>query len=406
MGSPKTPFLVTQNLNQYTRPIRHVSILRPPRTLVLAAGLLFSVTACKKQVPRGDVWHDGPVSEQTYRKYFHGYQIVDSEAFNENEVYFLARKVGLDPSVDEMEWQLVRCWGGRWSAIEFSDLGYLWAKLAKVTLPDPRVLFMVEDGYIYSCRGDEEWEEDALGDNTSDQVVTLMDISSIGGRAYTAGLHRTVLVRTDRPSWHLQQPERNYLPQKIGYETEDDPAVPDPAQIGFSCISGFTERDIYAAGHGGDAWHFDGETWNQLDVPTEEDIESIFCAPNGRVYISTGEAELIERVAGKWERLEHGIKPAINPVDFAWFQGALFLLSGDDLFRYEEGSVSKVGTYPFDGEGSLMVVGAGKELVLSGGNTISVYDGKSWTPLLSKRHLSFSDDVLDILIKRESEEQE
>jgi len=346
------------------------------------------------------MWYRAPVNEQNYKKYFYGYQIIDSVTYDENQVYFLLTKIGLDPYEDELEWALLRCWNDKWSAVDFDDIGFVGVSLTRIEKPDPRVILMDhQSGYIYSCRDDEQWDEDSA----PALAISYDQINTIDGYAYAVGSHRTVMKRTAENTWIHQQPSRSYELRML----DDDPDVPSPLTLGFGCIDGFSEQDIYAAGNRGDVWHFNGEHWRRVDVPTNSEIQSILCAPNGSVYLASWDGHFIQGREDRWTLVEHEFG-SVGWGDLSWFKDMVYLASMSHLFRYDHKKISTVDTSPRSAQrqsettSSLMVVGDDEELVVSGANTIRMFDGSEWSELLN-RPMNMLPEVMERNLAREQE---
>lgn len=56
--------------------------------------------------------------------------------------------------------------------------------------------------------------------------------------------------------------------------------------MGFDDLDAFSENDMYAVGGCGDIWHFDGANWKQLGFPTNAQLATVTCVPDGQVYVS------------------------------------------------------------------------------------------------------------------------
>ncbi|MCV4592615.1 hypothetical protein OFC51_26410, partial [Escherichia coli] len=68
----------------------------------------------------------------------------------------------------------------------------------------------------------------------------------------------------------------------------------------LSCVDGFSENDIYAAGGKGDVWNFDGDEWRQIHFPSNMLIESICCGQDGYVYIGAQSGTVFKGRKDQW----------------------------------------------------------------------------------------------------------
>ena len=156
----------------------------------------------------------------------------------------------------------------------------------------------------------------------------IMRIRHIAGQAYVAASWRTVFRREGIDKWTClsgNDPKQVEQWQK------------DRADLGFNDIGGFAENDIYACGGQADLQYFDGEHWQQLDCPTNFELTSLCCAPNGKVYIGCEKGVLIEGRAEKWKVID-AKAPDIDISDMVWYQDQLYLACG------------MYGLYVFNGE--------------------------------------------------------
>ena len=97
------------------------------------------------------------------------------------------------------------------------------------------------------------------------------EITTIGDHAYVCGMSRSVHKCLDRNRW-----------VRIDHDVRDT----SDAIKGFRSIDGFAEDDIYAAGWGGEIWHYNGNRWRQIDSPTNVTLNKLICAKDGKVYIA------------------------------------------------------------------------------------------------------------------------
>ncbi|QED70800.1 hypothetical protein FTV92_12950 [Escherichia coli] len=63
------------------------------------------------------------------------------------------------------------------------------------------------------------------------------------------------------------------------------PVIESDTDQGFSDLDAFSDQDIYAVGGQGDVWRYDGHKWNMCGFPSNEQLSTVVCAPDGNVYI-------------------------------------------------------------------------------------------------------------------------
>jgi hypothetical protein len=142
----------------------------------------------------------------------------------------------------------------------------------------------------------------------------IMQLRNIAGKAYVAAGWRTVFRREGPNEW---------ICLRGNDQEEIEEFKKTNQEYGFNDIGGFAEDDIYACGGDGDVMHFNGREWRQLYCPTNEELLSICCAPDGKVYIGGQRGSLIVGRGDQWEVLKSKAPDEIN--DLAWFKGRLYM---------------------------------------------------------------------------------
>lgn len=152
--------------------------------------------------------------------------------------------------------------------------------------------------------------------------------------------------------------------------------------MGFDDLDAFSEKDMYAVGGCGDSWHFDGTNWKQLGFPTNEQLGTVTCAPDGQVYVSSEGGTLWLGRNESWKRIYSG-GSSILWNDAIWFDGKLWLASDyqlrvwnrKELCTVENNGKSIYAYGHMDAYDGLLVV-AGPEFVYC-------FDGTSWRYLVA-----------------------
>ena len=100
---------------------------------------------------------------------------------------------------------------------------------------------------------------------------------------------------------------------------------------GFKTIDGFSDEDIYAAGWGGELWHYDGERWQRIDIPTNIAFHKLVCAANGKVYLC-GQMGVIAMGRGsQWKIIKH--EPREEFWGMTYFNDTLYIASRARLYQ-------------------------------------------------------------------------
>lgn len=149
----------------------------------------------------------------------------------------------------------------------------------------------------------------------------ILKIKSINGYAYVCTGGRGFAK-------HLENGEWLNLSKELKAEDHD----------GFDDFDAFSENDIYAGGGKGDVWHYDGEKWKRIPLPTNESVKAICCGEDGYVYISCYEGLTFRGRDNKWQKIHHG---GINLGfrDMVWFEGKVWCTSDYGVWTIENGVV-------------------------------------------------------------------
>jgi len=177
---------------------------------------------------------------------------------------------------------------------------------------------------------------DMLPSLIEEQPIPLLSncpISSmkvINGQAYVVGAWRTVFRRDGADSWTCLHGNDAKEVEKLQEEDRD---------VGFKDIDGFSKKEIYACGEGGDLWSYDGDRWKPLDVPTNKDMVSICCTSTGIVYIACDDGTLVEGRGNGWKVLKE--KVADEVLDMIWYQEKLYIACGMyGLYVYDKEKIA------------------------------------------------------------------
>jgi len=209
-------------------------------------------------------------------------------------------------------------------------------------------------------------------------------ITSIkSGHVYTAEILRGVWKRESENNWSLLN---NGIPDLDYYGKDEELADAH----GFNSIAGFSDNDLYACGGEGDLWHYNGETWKQTNLSTDDELEHICCGDDGLVYITTNANTVIFGKKDQWEVL---IKQDVTSETFEsiiWYQNKCLINTQYALYEIVDGIFSKS---PLNkGMPNLPSIITAKDNILlttsrySGvQNEISYYDGSKWNKILHRK---------------------
>lgn len=190
----------------------------------------------------------------------------------------------------------------------------------------------------------------------------------IAGKMYAVSGSRYVARRDAPNNWTVLQ---NGLPD---YRTNKE-------QAGFQTIDGFAEDDLYAGGMNGDLWHWAGQSWEQLEMPTNAWLLSVCCGGDGLVYISTDRDTLIIGKGDHWEVINTTLSGVIFRT-MKWFKDRLLMPYGGTLYevnngKFQPSEYNDIKKYPnrpvdwscMDTNGEYLLAGSKLEVALFDGNT-------------------------------------
>jgi hypothetical protein len=225
---------------------------------------------------------------------------------------------------------------------------------------------------VYNCNfqaQSRDYESPIPNDVISRSVYGLQNIQ---GTIYAVGQPRAVARRDGPNQWTL-----------ISQEAQQGVEEFDGIKIGFDCIDGFDQNDLYAGGGHSDLWHFDGEHWTPVDLPIANmRIRAISCAGDGQVYLVGRFGDIARGRGDQWEMVEHNVTQ-LDFRDAVWYQDRLYIATDHDLFQLQGETLSLVEfgeatKTPFSF--GHLYVNAGL-LLSAGAHSAALYDGEKWKPL-------------------------
>lgn len=216
---------------------------------------------------------------------------------------------------------------------------------------------MLRDGVLHHWVG-EDHEVEIID---PDRGMFFHDIRHIGASWYACGMARQVF-RKQGQVWSA---------------VDAGVFLPEKPQRGLMSIDGHSEGDIYAAGSGGEIWHFDGRQWENLESPTNSVFTSVLCT-GGITYLAGGRGAFCRGDVDGWQLLP-GANPQYMLTDLVAYDGRIYvcsefdlsILEGDELIPVRTGIQGEVGFGALaSGDGQLWSVG---------GESVLRLDGESWT---------------------------
>jgi hypothetical protein len=235
-------------------------------------------------------------------------------------------------------------------------------------IPDERWVFVADDGEVYVVGGGVDAFESPI---TGKPFSFFSNVKRVDpGRAIAVGPRRKVFVRQAPNNW-LQLAEGLFPEGEQNLDT-----------AGFSDIDAFSPTDMYACGGRGDLWHFDGNVWIQIDVPTNDNLRRLCCASNGIVYVLTGRGQLLTGRNQIWSVISQDLtnQPLESIVDF---RGRVVISTQAELFEMADNTFqpAALGNVPPMRSRSFLAVGDGI-LLVAGSSDACSFDGTTWSVII------------------------
>lgn len=318
-----------------------------------------------------------------WEQFFKGWFIVDCKIRTPQLVYILARQ--LIPSDDisntadhEIGVRMIQINHskpeGRKDLAVYTAHGYTMpvAGVSRKPIAQELLISANEDGSAYA-RGGGRLGEESLR-------LVPRRIKCIDGFAYALGGSRRIFKRVDVGQWEPFKRE-GFPADQTHFRTTRD-AIKHGTAMGFNDIDGPNEKLLYAVGGKGDVWRYDGQRWQQCDFPSNEQLGTVTVAGDGNVYITGEGGNLWVGEKDDWKLIERGNSSLLYN-DSVWYRGELWLCSDYQLRVLKDGKLER----PKFGEQDLHMTGHmdayGDQLLIAGGGSAWLFDGKQWRNLVS-----------------------
>ena len=209
-----------------------------------------------------------------------------------------------------------------WRPDQLSSFTIPWeAKMIQyVSKPEPYIAIIgpMGDVFLSTPQGNAEELIDETDRGPNARGV-IRDAKLIGKHLYSVGMGRQVYRREKNGQWmHI---DKDMFPDK-----------PIPDIVGFCCIDGYNEDEIYVAGWRGEIWWYDGRKWTAIDSPTNMKLERIICAPDGYVYAMGQSAVVLRGRKNTWRQIDHG-ETDQQFWGSSWFNDHLWMSTDSGLYR-------------------------------------------------------------------------
>ena len=284
--------------------------------------------------------------------------------YTRDRVYIVAHAPELERQ--RMYLTLVLRWVGEWASFR---IDWPVAALCATQPPELTVYFVGPQGQV-QVAVPSGFSQEVVDDSDEGPAHRgdLRDMRLIGEHVYVTGMGRQVYRRTDRAGWHRCD-QGVLIPKR------------EARVAGFNSIDGFAEDQIYAAGWGGEIWHYDQRSWRQLPSLTNLKLQRVLCVPPRTVYACGQVGLLLRGFQDRWEVIEQEMTQE-QFWGMEWFAGELWLATTDSVFMLKE--PDKLVEVDFGLEGEAVTCGclhANDGVMWSIGrkHLFSTADGANWT---------------------------
>jgi len=183
----------------------------------------------------------------------------------------------------------------------------------------------------------------------------ISKLRTIDGWAYLCGGNNSVARREGPDNW------RSYS-QDI-----PDPERHDHLHNMFEDIDGFGEDDIYCVGNEGQVFHYNGTVWQQLDFPSNIDLDTVCCGGDGYVYVSGFKGITYKGRMNEWRKISEKVT-SLPFKDMVWYENQVWCTNDHSVWLISDDKLEKadlpegVGAYAGNlsvGDGVLLLAGYG-----------------------------------------------
>ncbi|MFK7767240.1 MAG: WD40/YVTN/BNR-like repeat-containing protein [Mariniblastus sp.] len=222
---------------------------------------------------------------------------------------------------------------------------------------------------IYGA-GDKEFEDELMSSPTGPIRGGVRRVRTIGDHVYAVSGRRGVCKRNGEGKWESLCPE-------IEFETDEDKRDKQTEGWGFDDIDGFSENELYACGGAGDVWRMKDGNWKLLEFPTNQELESICCGGDGKVYIAGRSGTIFVGRDDKWKLLFKG-SISLPYRDLVWYEDKLWGSNSYGLWNLVEDEM-----VPADLEPEIKVCAghlsvADGVMLMAGGNGAAFREEGKW----------------------------
>lgn len=291
------------------------------------------------------------ITQDEYNEIFKGFYINGVAVRDTGYIYITTREKrdDIDPVMEEhlarknfVSFFFDEPLGEQWGYSGYEGMDQIFS--ATTSIPFSQYVGVAMENEVFAIGSGFEGLEEPIP-----YEFAIRNTRTIGGRLYVVGSARSVVRRIDRNNWEKLN-KGIHLPAQDEIKTiREQMLFLDAA--GFSCVDGFSENDIYAAGGKGDVWNFDGDEWRQIHFPSNMLIESICCGQDGYVYIGAQSGTVFKGRKDQWKMIHRG-ELTLPFRQMVWYENCVWATSdygvwqiiGDDVVQPDLPSEVKMCT--------------------------------------------------------------
>jgi hypothetical protein len=207
------------------------------------------------------------------------------------------------------------------------------------------------------------------GDDAPNRLRTIHEVRAIGEQFVAVGMRRQVFRK------HMASTSWEKMDAGV-YVTDESKEI-----AGFISVDGFSEREIYAVGHRGEIWLFDGEKWTQIESPTNLILNCVRCMPGGDVFICGDAGVILRGRQYSWKQVDQDITADALTSLAGLGDHVYFATEGETVISLYQDSVEVVQAKKGKPITTGFLDSNGNSLLSVGESDIYLYDGKKWRRL-------------------------
>ena len=343
---------------------------------------------------------------ETYKRFFHGYDIIDCTiGFEDGRLGFLLAEIKEGRAHDD-PYQLRLLAVKRTSPVETrffwlsANALDLWSDLSSAWAPDHAEFVGVSIGrqvYGYKPRVHKGQETripfhgvQADAEPRYDSIV--LRTTRAGSTVFSVGKPFRVYERLGPGQWH----EHTDIPLPEGLDSMDEEVFEAAMELdasSFHDLAGRSAQDLYVVGSRGSVWRRQGAQWRKLPFPSDFSLRTVALAPNGTAYVTDENGRVWKGRDDEWRCATPVGKVSGGFKDSAWFagrlwctgdRGGLYVLQGRRMVLAMDAREQLV-----PGEFSSPLVARrldvspdGRMLLIAGGVWAAQFDGDQWSWLI------------------------